>query len=565
MIYFYLFCFLGSFIFLLWGAVTGVTRTITQAIAIAIVIISNGGYFALATSQNLSEAILANKLMYISGCFLPLMFFIIICELCKLNPPSVLVFVLYFLQTILYLFVCSIGFTTWYYKDAVFYQYNGVGYLVKEYGPMHIFYPLTMYGYILASLFVLIVSLKRGTKVSRRNCFFVLSGFFLSGILFTAERMLNIKLELMPIVNTLILVFILPSISNINKFNIQNNSVAYEEYMRGIGYVVFDKNFNFMGCNKMALDIFPELSGYSVDSPIPIDGSAFRDIIVKDVKKYIFDQDLNRDDMNFANGDRHYDYIIEDLRNNNKKDGYLVTIHDVTERYNHVSTIENYNRNLESEVRGKTHKIREIQEKTVLGMAEMVESRDLSTGGHIKRTSLVIGIFAKALLEAKIGLDEDFLYYVERSAPMHDLGKIAVDDQILRKQGKFTDEEYAVMKKHSAAGAKIVRNILTGIEDDKFVRIATNVAHYHHEKVNGKGYPEGLCGEDIPIEARIMALADVFDALVSKRCYKEAFTFDRAFDIIREDSGSHFDAALAEIFIGCRPELESLYNSFVEE
>lgn len=148
---------------------------------------------------------------------------------------------------------------------------------------------------------------------------------------------------------------------------------------------------------------------------------------------------------------------------------------------------------------------------------------------------------------------------------MHDLGKITVDDDILRKQAKFTPEEYEVMKTHAAAGYEIVKKILTGLEEDQFVEIAANMAHYHHEKVNGQGYPDGLKGEEIPIEARIMALADVFDALVSKRCYKEAFSYDKAFSIIKEDAGSHFDQKLAEVFLTCRPQLEELYDSFAKD
>ena len=146
---------------------------------------------------------------------------------------------------------------------------------------------------------------------------------------------------------------------------------------------------------------------------------------------------------------------------------------------------------------------------------------------------------------------------------MHELGKIAIDDVILRKPGKYTPEEFAQMKKHAAEGARIVGNILQGVEDDGFVRIAKNVANYHHEKWNGQGYPEGLSGENIPIEARIMALADVFDALVSKRCYKEAFSYEKAFRIIEESLGQHFDPDLGKIFIECRPELEEIYNQVV--
>ena len=145
---------------------------------------------------------------------------------------------------------------------------------------------------------------------------------------------------------------------------------------------------------------------------------------------------------------------------------------------------------------------------------------------------------------------------------MHDLGKIAIDDAVLRKPGKYTDEEFSQMKKHAEEGAKIVENILQGVEDDSFVQIAKNIAHYHHEKWNGKGYPLGLAGENIPIEARIMALADVFDALVSKRCYKEAFSYDKAFCIIEESLGEHFDPELGRIFVECRPELEALYDQY---
>lgn len=120
------------------------------------------------------------------------------------------------------------------------------------------------------------------------------------------------------------------------------------------------------------------------------------------------------------------------------------------------------------------------------------------------------------------------------------------------------------MKKHSEEGAKIVEKILTGIESDEFVIVAKNVAFYHHEKWDGNGYPTGIKNDEIPIEARIMALADVFDALVSKRCYKEAFSYDKAFSIIEESLGSHFDPILGKAFMNCRKELEDFYDNYKE-
>ncbi len=207
-------------------------------------------------------------------------------------------------------------------------------------------------------------------------------------------------------------------------------------------------------------------------------------------------------------------------------------------------------------------KLLAVQNSILTGMATMVESRDNSTGGHIKRTSSCVRIFVDYLKTQPeySALSEKFCNDVIKAAPMHDLGKIAVPDAILQKPGKFTDEEYEKMKMHSAEGARIVGEVLKEVDDADFKKLAINVAHYHHEKWNGQGYPEKLAGEQIPFEARIMALADVFDALVSKRCYKESFSFDKAFEIISESAGSHFDPALTKQFIQCRDKLEALYS-----
>ena len=232
----------------------------------------------------------------------------------------------------------------------------------------------------------------------------------------------------------------------------------------------------------------------------------------------------------------------------------------IRSRISRILELEALRRDLEGQLEARTEHIKHIQEMMVIGMATMVESRDLSTGGHIKRTSTIVRIFSERLSDECIGLSERFLDMVVRAAPMHDLGKIAVNDQILRKQERFTPEEYSEMKKHSAEGTRIVRQILEGVEESDFIEVAANVAHYHHEKWDGSGYPDGLSGENIPVEARIMALADVFDALVSKRCYKDSFSFDKAFSIIEESIGSHFDPGLGRIFLKCRPELEALYT-----
>ena len=217
-----------------------------------------------------------------------------------------------------------------------------------------------------------------------------------------------------------------------------------------------------------------------------------------------------------------------------------------------------------SAIKNKNQRLSTIQDSIIKGMALMVESRDVNTGGHINRTSDCVKVFAKKLQKHPDydHIPSSFFDKVIKAAPMHDLGKISVDDAVLRKPGKFTSEEYEMMKTHSAAGAKIVQQVIQSVEDEEFKQIAINVAHYHHEKWNGEGYPEGLKGEEIPFEARIMALADVFDALVSKRCYKDSFTYDKAFTIIEESLGSHFDPFLGLQFLACRKELEELYHKY---
>ena len=202
-----------------------------------------------------------------------------------------------------------------------------------------------------------------------------------------------------------------------------------------------------------------------------------------------------------------------------------------------------------------------LQEKLILGLATMVEGRDNSTGGHIKRTSDVVRFLVEEMMKDPL-LPTNYAFYnaVIKAAPMHDLGKIAVDDAILRKPGKFTPEEYAVMKKHPSEGARIVDQVLIDTSDKEFEQITANIAHYHHEKWDGSGYPKGLKGDEIPLEARIMAIADVYDALVSKRVYKEEFSFEDAHKIIIDSMGKHFDPGLEKYYIKARDKIEKYYR-----
>lgn len=204
---------------------------------------------------------------------------------------------------------------------------------------------------------------------------------------------------------------------------------------------------------------------------------------------------------------------------------------------------------------------------TVMSFANLIENRDNNTGGHIRRTSQYVKLIADGMREKgyhKNVFTKDYVNNLVKAAPMHDIGKISVPDAVLQKPGKLTDEEYDIMKKHSENGGKIIMETFSNFGNEEFQKMAYEVARYHHEKWNGKGYPEGLKGEEIPLHARIMAVADVFDAVSEKRCYREAMPLDKCFEIIEQGSGQDFDPQVVEVFMEIRSQVESVHENFAK-
>ncbi len=200
-----------------------------------------------------------------------------------------------------------------------------------------------------------------------------------------------------------------------------------------------------------------------------------------------------------------------------------------------------------------------LQKSLITTMADLVENRDENTGGHIQRTAKYVEIIARKLQSEKKYphiLTDKYIEDMVVAAPLHDVGKIHIPDAVLNKPGKLDDSEFAMMKGHAAAGGKIIDRVEESVGDINYLRIAKLMAEYHHERMDGKGYPHGVTGEEIPLCAKILAVADVFDALISKRCYKEPIPIDKAFAIIAEESGSHFDTDVANAFLECRSEIE---------
>jgi putative two-component system response regulator len=202
-------------------------------------------------------------------------------------------------------------------------------------------------------------------------------------------------------------------------------------------------------------------------------------------------------------------------------------------------------------IKDSQRSLRNIQNALISVIAELVEDRDKVTGGHIERTQQYIKILIEALMKSGVYADQiaDWdLNLLLPSAQLHDVGKITISDLILNKPARLTNEEFDIIKLHAAEGERIINQIMDKTDDDGFLMHAKMFAGSHHEKWDGSGYPRGLSGDDIPLEGRIMAIADVYDALVSQRPYKDPYTHERAVEIITRDSGTHFDPKLVDVF-----------------
>lgn len=229
--------------------------------------------------------------------------------------------------------------------------------------------------------------------------------------------------------------------------------------------------------------------------------------------------------------------------------------------------LKKYRDHLEEMVKVRTRELVLTQEVTIECMGTLAEYRDPETGGHIKRTKNYVKALATHL-STKPGyesvLDADTIEQLYKSSPLHDIGKVGVKDSILLKPGKLTDEEFKEMKKHSVYGCDVIKANERKLGETSFLSMARDIAYTHHEKWDGSGYPRGVAGEEIPLCGRIMALADVYDALISKRVYKAPLPHEIAVKIIKEGRGTHFDPSLVDLFLEISEEFRTIALEFAD-
>ena len=556
-LYYDIMLFLSLVMTVIYSAVWHKHFSVHITLIFALIPIANLGYVILAQSDNVDTACNAMKLIYLGGCFLNLFVTFSIFHLCRIKLGKPVQAGLMIFSILIYSCVLTIGRNGLFYKNAEHYTAYGAGRLSKTYGPIHAVFYAMLIVYFALGVAASIYSIFKKKDVSNRIIYLLLFTEFFSISCYFLQKAINI--EFVPLSYFIAQIMFLFIVHRICLYDIDDTVVDSLVQTGDTGFASFDFKLNYLGSNETAKKMMPDLRELTVDKPVS-NSEKLNSTVIKWLVAFKEDESQNK--IVYEADEHIYLVNINYLYDGAHKRGYQLFMTDDTQNQKYIALLDRYNTDLRREVAEKTAHIVEMHDNLVLSMATMVESRDNSTGGHIKRTSVGVRLLIDEIMkENKLGLTEEFCKDIIKAAPMHDLGKIAVDDAILRKPGRFTDEEYEIMKTHAAEGARIVHEILKGTDDREFHHIAENVAHYHHERWDGSGYPDGLKGEEIPLEARIMAIADVYDALVSKRVYKEKMSFDKADAIIMEGMGKHFDKQLEPYYVAARPRLEEYYSS----
>ena len=522
------------------------------------VLVNLVGYLVELKSDSLETALIGVKIAYLGKPYITLCIFFFVVEFCKVNLSDLLKGALVAFHLLITTLVFTCDLHSFFYTSIQYIYSDSYCHLVLGHG---LFYYLFIGMTLLYFIAITVIGIRkiRSTKdwLIKRQMFLCLAmiticliGFllFLSGCTngydttvlsyFVCVQMLIILMIHFQLFNTL--------------------SFAKDESMDGMeeALFVFDNDDGVIYQNKNARLMQHYIENHYTEPFVQV----LKELIQKNehliVKNgYVFRGEEHDHEDVPQSANSVYHITGREITRQGRTYGYAVLVSDETESYYYTS-------HLEAKVSAKTHEIIKIQRSVIGSFAAMIEARDGITGLHIKNTSNFVKILTHAMQNSPKYADritDDYAQMVSAAAKLHDIGKIAVPDYVLQKPGKLTDEEYEIMKKHPAEGARIIKETLGKLENDEYVHIAYNMAYYHHEKFAGGGYPCNLKGTKIPLSARIMAICDVYDALRSNRHYKEGFSMEKSVSIIRESRGSHFDPDITDIFLQHIDEMEAVF------
>ncbi len=493
------------------------------------VLINNIGYMLELLAESKQTAFMGTCVSYIGKSYLLLTVFAYVMYFCQIKIPKVLTAVLMIFHSAILIMVFGYNKTNLYYTSVEYVDNGWFSHLELGKGPMYMAFMIMIGIYTVSMIGVLIRQLGIfHTKYAKKQIWCLLAVIIVCFIsLMLTLSGITREYDCTALGYLLSAIILLYGFFRNRLFDTLKLAKEYVVDNMDAGVIVLDMEDNLLYYNAIAEKIYTDLNTRNKNAAI------------EEMK-----QSYENDEHVFATN-RVFHISSDVIDEAGQKRGIVYLLSDVTDTYD-------YTEKLESDVKDMSREVTRIQHAVISGLADMVEARDDLTGMHIHNTSLYVAIVAKALQKkkGKTGILTDA--YVEtmvEAAPLHDIGKITVSDTILCKPGKLTAEEYEIMKTHAARGAKMIDEIIDRVGKTDYLVMAKDMAYYHHEKWDGTGYPQGLKGEEIPICARIMAIADVYDALRSKRSYKEEYSEAEALQIIKDSSGTHFDPELVEIFV----------------
>ncbi len=502
-------------------------------------------------SQTMAEMNICTKITFTGSCHVFLFQLMMMFSYCRVSPPKVLYPLLCGVNCILNIIAFTIGQNGLFFASEELRCDGNFSILITVSGPFHQLYLTMQVFYSVIMLITAVISV-----IHDRDRIITVGGFTFAVLIPTAASLLYANnytdMDYTPVGFLLseIIIFLLIYGSKI--YDVQDTARQYVFDSLDDGIIVLDRHQRLKGYNEIAKQIFPELGFSKPDMRI--------DDASPDINKILYEKAAKDIEV----GSRVYRPSITKITDNKDKkhiNGYVIRATDVTEQQRNLELINNYQRNLERDVKEKTTRILKMQEQTIFSFATLVESRDSITGEHVRRTSEYVEVLAREMKSRGMYprvITTTYLEQLRMAAPLHDIGKIKIPDSILKKPGRLSPEEFEIMKSHTVEGGRIIEDTLKEIEGDSFYGIAKEVAVYHHEKWNGTGYPYGTKGEEIPISARIMAVADFFDALTSARSYKKAYSASKAYQILMEESGQSFDPKVVDCFMRSRGEIEKI-------
>ena len=508
-------------------------------LSMVIMALSNCGYLALAFSTQLNEAVLAHKISYIGGCFVPLITLFMICTICNVSIPGWIRYILYALSFGVYFMVLTIGYSDLYYSNLSLGKLGNATVLLHSYEAGHIPFYIILFGYMVAEVALLGYQLIKKRAVSKSKLWILSIMVILNISVFMVGRLINEDIEIMPVLYVIDGWILLYLQKKNMMYNLEDSIASTIQKQEVYGYIIFDDDKKYMGCNKVAQYVFPGIVECTVDSGI--DHVEEVKELSEWLQKYI---EEGEDTHQYRRDERYYEIKLSRVWYREKARGYVIEIKEETERLKYMSLISNYNSELLEKVKEQTAELTEKQQRinelflqTVTALSEAVDAKDRYTSGHSKRVAEYSRMIAKRLGKSKEEQEE-----IYRAGLLHDVGKIRIPVDIINKPGKLTDEEYNIIKVHPVTGY----HILSGISGSEQIAIA---AKYHHERYDGNGYPNGLAGDNIPEVARILGVADAYDAMTSNRSYRSGLPKEVVREEIIKGRGKQFDPEIADIML----------------